>query len=229
MNDPNYDELAAMDELPEELRRAVAATNRLVPNRVIESRMISAASRIAANEPDEGVLVEAVSSDGVTPHERRRKKASRRRLLGTLAIAMATFVVVLLIPCDFKITLSGKMEKRRDVDEWVVEADINANQFEHIAAFASAGNKGCEVSYVRTSEPMKVLNGRLSRKEINETAMRMHDGETTIFIELNQEDLSEPRRPGEKVKIKVVCGQKPFGYVWFHEWIGFIKGQFVSY
>jgi hypothetical protein len=74
---------------------------------------------------------------------------------------------------------------------------------------------------------MKVLNGRLSRKEINETAMRMHDGETTIFIELNQKDLSEPRRPGEKVVLKVACGQKPFGYVWLYELIEFIKGQFV--
>jgi multidrug resistance efflux pump len=109
--------------------------------------------------------------------------------------------------------------------EWEIVADMEEDRMGHVArAFVDDNTNEREVSYILKSDPGTKLKGVLSRDAIHDASQLNDEQLQTVrmFVDINEEQLENPR-PGTEVTVKVHCGQRSVGYVWFHELIEFMQ------
>ena len=72
------------------------------------------------------------------------------------------------------------------------------------------------------------LGGTLDPTGIHDAAQLhdVHGHSVRLQININEQDLVDPR-PGSEVTVKVKCGRRPVGYVWFHELVEFIQSTLL--
>lgn len=109
--------------------------------------------------------------------------------------------------------------------EWEIVADMEEDRMGHVVcAFVDDKSTEREVSYILKSDPGTKLKGVLSRDAIHDASQLNDEQLQTVrmFIDINEEELENPR-PGTEVTVKVHCGERSMGYVWFHELIEFLQ------
>ena len=85
-------------------------------------------------------------------------------------------------------------------------------------------NPRLAVDYVLANQPEDRFKGRLTN--IAERAeVTGEDGSTVKLTVAISKDESTPLRAGSQVRAYVHCGQRPIGYVWFHELIEFYHAR----
>ncbi len=102
--------------------------------------------------------------------------------------------------------------------DWELHVAMPERRMGHVNdAYARLGqDERLKVDYILATDPKTRLYGTV-RKIHPTTQVDPTDGATVkIRVDLNQEDLQEPR-PGTTAKASVLVGRSTPGYVWFHE------------
>ena len=90
-----------------------------------------------------------------------------------------------------------------------------------------------QVEYILKSDPENKLEGLLNLKDIGDRAQTYeeHGHAVRMLVEIDEEKLRKFHQPksGTEITVKVYCGKKPIGYVWFHELFGFLRQKFFLY
>ena len=109
--------------------------------------------------------------------------------------------------------------------QWEIVADMEEDRMGHVVrAFVDDNVDERDVSYILKSNPGEQLEGVLRRESIHDAAQLNAEQMQTVrlLIDISEDDLVEPR-PGTEVTIKVNCGKRSVGYVWFHELVEFLQ------
>ena len=113
--------------------------------------------------------------------------------------------------------------------DWEIVADMEEDRMGHVVRiFIEENTDEREVSYILKSDPGNKFEGVLSRKDIHDAA-QLNDEQVQsvrLIVDVSEEDLVNPR-PGTEVTIKVHCGKRSVGYVWFHELIEFLQSTIL--
>jgi hypothetical protein len=113
--------------------------------------------------------------------------------------------------------------------QWEIVADMEEDRMGHVVrAFVDDNVEERDVSYILKSSPGDQFKGVLRRDAIHDASQLNAEKIQTVrlLIDINEEDLEFPR-PGTEVTIKVNCGKRSIGYVWFHELVEFLQSTIL--
>jgi hypothetical protein len=112
--------------------------------------------------------------------------------------------------------------------EWEIEAYMEEDRMGHVARALPATGESLEVKYILKSDPKNQLKGTLSPSGIHDAAQlhEVHGQSVRLRIDINEDDLDDPQ-VGTEVTVKVKCGRRSVGYVWFHELVEFIQSTLL--
>lgn len=113
--------------------------------------------------------------------------------------------------------------------DWEIVADMEEDRMGHVVRiFIEENTDEREVSYILKSDPGNKFEGVLSRKDIHDAA-QLNDEQVQsvrLIVDVSEEDLVNLCL-GTEVTIKVHCGKRSVGYVWFHELIEFLQSTIL--
>jgi hypothetical protein len=112
---------------------------------------------------------------------------------------------------------------------WELEVHLPDDRLGHVNrayAEARAAGRDLEVDYIVATDPGTRHRGTV--REIHEQAEVRGDQGNTILVRV----MIDPKRhdkeslgAGASVTARIACGQRPLGYVWFHDVLAFIRTQ----
>ncbi|MGE0606829.1 MAG: HlyD family efflux transporter periplasmic adaptor subunit [Pirellulales bacterium] len=108
--------------------------------------------------------------------------------------------------------------------EWELQVRMPEERMGHISQARAESDTPLAVSFVAAHQPDRVLQGRLidaeRRAEVGED-----DGNIVrLQVAINRDELRD-LRPGAEVMVRVHCGRRALGYVWFHDVLAFIQSR----
>jgi multidrug efflux pump subunit AcrA (membrane-fusion protein) len=107
--------------------------------------------------------------------------------------------------------------------EWVAEIDVPDDQVGYLLDARSARKNSLPVSLQLATDRRREFPGTVryiaARTELNED----HRPVAQTLVEFDKSMVRE-LRPGATVFVRIHCGVKPMGYVWFHRLIETIRG-----
>ena len=142
----------------------------------------------------------------------------------------------IVISWDNRDRLSNRPLVRGDVamtiadftQEWEIEAYMEEDRMGHVARALPDSGESLEAKYILKAAPKNQLKGTLAPAGIHDAA-HLHDvhGQSVrLRIDVTEADLDDPQ-VGTEVTVKVKCGKRPVGYVWFHELVEFIQSTLL--
>ncbi len=109
---------------------------------------------------------------------------------------------------------------------WELELRMPERRVGHLLRAQHALGKDLPVSFYLATHPGQEFHGRVT--EVHQTAdVRGDEGNTVLVRVAVDRDALPDLRPGATVNARVLCGQRPLGYVWFHEVIETIQSKIV--
>jgi multidrug efflux pump subunit AcrA (membrane-fusion protein) len=114
---------------------------------------------------------------------------------------------------------------------WELEVNMPDDRLGHVnraAAEAKAAGRDLKVDYIVATDPGTRHYGVV--KEIHEQAeVRGEEGNTVLVrVTIDPErHEKEELGAGASVTARIACGQRPLGYVWFHDVLSFIQTQIL--
>jgi hypothetical protein len=108
--------------------------------------------------------------------------------------------------------------------EWEIEAFMEEDRMGHVARALPDNGDTLQVKYILKSDPKNQLSGTLAPGGIHDAAQLhdVHGHSVRLIVNLNEDDLNDPHY-GNEVTIKVHCGRRSVGFVWFHELVEFLQ------
>jgi len=112
---------------------------------------------------------------------------------------------------------------------WELEVHLPDDRLGHVnraLAAARTGGRPLEVDYIVATNPGVRHRGTV--RELHEQAEVRGDAGNTVLVRIeittDKHDRDE-LGAGASVTARIACGQKPLGYVWFHDVLAFIQKQ----
>ena len=142
----------------------------------------------------------------------------------------------IVISWDNRDRLSNRPLVRGDVamtiadvtKEWEIEAYMEEDRMGHVARALPDTGESLEVKYILKSDPKNQFKGTLAPTGIHDAAQLhdVHGHSVRLRIDIDEQDLDDAQ-VGTEVTVKVKCGQRSVGYVWFHELVEFIQSTLL--
>lgn len=111
-----------------------------------------------------------------------------------------------------------------DQGPWVLEIKVPEDRVGHILRARnelakSSPGKPLEVIYVLATNPEERFRGTVKKIATRTEVVEETGNVVLVTIEPDPENMppKESMRPGAEVKAGIICGQRPLGYVYFHE------------
>jgi GAF domain-containing protein len=114
---------------------------------------------------------------------------------------------------------------------WELEVHMPDDRLGHVnraAQAAKAAGRDLEVDYILATDPGTRHRGLV--REIHEQAeVRGEDGNTVLVRVTIDPERHEKQElgAGASVTARIACGERPLGYVWFHDLLSFIQTQIL--
>jgi multidrug efflux pump subunit AcrA (membrane-fusion protein) len=105
---------------------------------------------------------------------------------------------------------------------WVVEIRVPDDQIGHVLAAQKEQGQELKVEFLLATDPETTYTGKISQISMTTEPGEENSASVLVTVSINREDIPE-LRPGATVIPKILCGQKPVGYVWFHGLIDAVK------
>lgn len=106
-----------------------------------------------------------------------------------------------------------------DLDgSWVLEVKLDEDRLGHLLAAQQQLQGAMRVSFVLATDPSVTYEGHLeqiaNRVELDENRRNT----VKVVVRINKDDLpADLLRPGASVTVRIHCGERSLGYVWFHD------------
>lgn len=109
---------------------------------------------------------------------------------------------------------------------WELELHMPERRVGHLVRAQRALGDDLPVAFYLATHPGQEYHGRVT--EVHHTAdVHGDDGNTVrVRVAIDRNELPD-LRPGATVNARVLCGQRPLGYVWFHEVLEAIQSKIV--
>ncbi|HVW01571.1 MAG TPA: HlyD family efflux transporter periplasmic adaptor subunit [Planctomycetaceae bacterium] len=106
---------------------------------------------------------------------------------------------------------------------WFVEVRMAEDRIGHILKAQEGQKEPLPVDFILATQPEIRYHGKLV--EIGKRTEYVDQANIVLLtIALEPEDLP-PLRPGAEVRARIECGERPVGYVWFHELLEFVYAR----
>lgn len=101
---------------------------------------------------------------------------------------------------------------------WEVELFLPERGASHVLEFEQKSDEPLQVEFVLASHPGQTLTGVITQIDRRAELHEPHGNSLKILVAFDHQELAEQlRRPGTRVTAKILCGQKPLGFVLFRE------------
>jgi hypothetical protein len=110
--------------------------------------------------------------------------------------------------------------------DWQLEVLMPEDRMGHITRAQQALGADLAVSYILATDPGVTHRGTV--REVHQNAEVRGDSGNTVLVKvaIDKRHLAEPR-PGAQVTVKMACGRRPLGYVWFHDLAAFVQSRIL--
>ncbi|MCC9603435.1 efflux RND transporter periplasmic adaptor subunit [Stieleria sp. JC731] len=109
---------------------------------------------------------------------------------------------------------------------WKIEARIPERQAGHVKASYATNDQVLQVVFTTTDGTQHAFEGQLvqlsGRADLDEDSQLVTRARVTV-----PDDARSLLRPGTELRCKIDCGQRPIGFVWFHELFESLRSWFV--
>ena len=99
---------------------------------------------------------------------------------------------------------------------WIIEIRIPERDIGHVLEAQQELRNDLIVAFALESQPSTTFHGRVL-KMAAVTAFDEIQGATVLVTADIDRSLLPTLRPGAIARAKILCGQQPLGYVWFHD------------
>jgi hypothetical protein len=109
---------------------------------------------------------------------------------------------------------------------WELELRMPERRVGHLVRARHSQGEDLPVTFHLATHPGEEFHGRVT--EVHRTAdVRDDEGASVLVrVAIDRQQLPD-LRPGATVNASVLCGQRPIGYVWFHEAIEAVQAKVV--
>jgi multidrug efflux pump subunit AcrA (membrane-fusion protein) len=233
MRDPQLDlEMKRVDGELETAQRQLEAVRATRTNRAVRDATPTDAYRLSAEERE---LQQRLAN---LRREQELLQAERQTLVVTAPIAGR------VLTWDLSHRLSARPVERGEVllsvadlaDKWELQLDVPDDRIGYVLAAQQAIQTDLPVRFKLSSDDREKHEGHIAEvcqtANVAEPADAAPSPEVLVRVALDKLELSEAARrelrPGVSARAQIACGQRPIGYVWFHdvwdaviEWIRF--------
>jgi hypothetical protein len=110
--------------------------------------------------------------------------------------------------------------------EWQLEVLMPEDRMGHISRAQHELGSELTVSYILATDPGVTHLGKV--QEVHQNAeVRGEEGNTVLVkVAIDKRQLADPR-PGAQVTVKIACGRRSLGYVWFHDLAAFVESRIL--
>ena len=105
---------------------------------------------------------------------------------------------------------------------WVVEIRVPDDQIGHVFEARRRRGEDLPVEFLLATDPETTYTGKISRISMRTETDKENGASVLVTVSINEGDIPD-LRPGATVIPKISCGEKPVGYVWFHDLIDAVK------
>lgn len=111
--------------------------------------------------------------------------------------------------------------------KWVLEVLMPEDRMGHIleAQTKLAEGEKLKADFILATEPGKTHTGTVREMAMSAVMQEEHGNSVKLTVDFDRSQLPVSLRPGAEVTVKVQCGRKAFGYVWFHDVIEFVQSR----
>ncbi|WP_166820115.1 efflux RND transporter periplasmic adaptor subunit [Thalassoroseus pseudoceratinae] len=99
---------------------------------------------------------------------------------------------------------------------WVVEIRVPDHDIGHVLAAQKESQDGLPVSFILATDPATTYSGKVIKTAMNTELDEENAATVLVTVAIDREQIPN-LRPGATVVPKIACGQRPVGYVWFHD------------
>ncbi|TWT59778.1 efflux RND transporter periplasmic adaptor subunit [Rubinisphaera italica] len=113
--------------------------------------------------------------------------------------------------------------------EWELDLLLPDKRIGHLDHARRTGSEDLNVEFILATEPETTRSGTI--REYGDVTM-LNESQTDYGLPIKvafEEKTIAQLRPGARVIAKIQCGQRPLGYVWFHDVYEFLQTQWFRY
>lgn len=113
--------------------------------------------------------------------------------------------------------------------KWVLEVLMPEDRMGHILEAQAKLPEGEKLNadFILATDPGKTHRGTVREMAMSAVMQEEHGNSVKLTVDFDRAQLPASLRPGAEVTVKVQCGRKAFGYVWFHDVIEFVQSRIL--
>jgi hypothetical protein len=194
---------------------------------LLEDEKISADERLRIQGRRAQLQREVESLDQqIALYERKLKELEVRSPIDGVIVTWQVRDLLMLRPVEKGQVLMSIADK---TGPWELEINMPDDRLGHVnraATAAKAAGRELAVDYIVATDPGTRHRGTV--KEIHEQAEVRGEEGNTVLVRVTIDPTRHEKEElgaGASVTARIACGQRPLGYVWFHDVLAFIQTQ----